>query len=77
MSAISRGGLDSSGVSYIQTDAAINQGNSGGPLLDIYGRVIGINRMIVSPSGGSIGIGFSIPINEAKRIADGLKLTGK
>lgn len=77
VSAISRGGLDSSGVSYIQTDAAINQGNSGGPLLDIYGRVIGINRMIVSPSGGSIGIGFSIPINEAKRIADEIKVNGK
>jgi serine protease Do len=74
---VPRGGLDSSGVSYIQTDAAINQGNSGGPLLDIYGRVIGINRMIVSPSGGSIGIGFSIPINEAKRIADEIKVNGK
>ncbi len=77
VSAISRGGLDSSGVNYIQTDAAINQGNSGGPLLDIYGRVIGINRMIVSPSGGSIGIGFSIPINEAKRIAEEIKINGK
>lgn len=77
VSAISRGGLDSSGVSYIQTDAAINQGNSGGPLLDIYGRVIGINRMIVSPTGGSIGIGFSIPINEAKRIAEEIKINGK
>ncbi len=77
VSAIARGGIDSSGVSYIQTDAAINQGNSGGPLLDIYGRVIGINRMIVSPSGGSIGIGFSIPINEAIRVADEIKVNGK
>ncbi|HMV41275.1 MAG TPA: trypsin-like peptidase domain-containing protein [Leptospiraceae bacterium] len=77
VSGIARGGIDSSGVSYIQTDAAINQGNSGGPLLDIYGRVIGINRMIVSPSGGSIGIGFAIPINEAKRIVEELKTNGK
>lgn len=77
VSGIARGGIDSSGVSYIQTDAAINQGNSGGPLLDIYGRVIGINRMIVSPSGGSIGIGFAIPINEAKRIVEELKINGK
>lgn len=76
VSAISRG-VDDSGVGFIQTDASINQGNSGGPLLDIYGRVIGINRMIVSQSGGSIGIGFAIPINEAKRIADELKLNGK
>ena len=77
VSAIARGGIDSSGVSYIQTDAAINQGNSGGPLLDIYGRVIGINRMIVSPSGGSIGIGFSIPINEATKVAEEIKTNGK
>lgn len=77
VSGIGRGGIDSSGVSYIQTDAAINQGNSGGPLLDIYGRVIGINRMIVSPSGGSIGIGFAIPINEAKNIAEEIKSNGK
>ncbi|MBK8397195.1 MAG: trypsin-like peptidase domain-containing protein [Leptospiraceae bacterium] len=77
VSGIARGGIDSSGVSYIQTDAAINQGNSGGPLLDIYGRVIGINRMIVSPSGGSIGIGFAIPINEAKNIVDEIKTNGK
>jgi serine protease Do len=77
VSAISRGGLDSSGVSYIQTDASINQGNSGGPLLDIYGRVIGINRMIVSPSGGSIGIGFAIPVNEAKKIIEDIRTHGK
>ncbi|MCB1160190.1 MAG: trypsin-like peptidase domain-containing protein [Leptospiraceae bacterium] len=77
VSAVKRGGLDASGVSYIQTDAAINQGNSGGPLLNIYGEVIGINRMIVSPSGGSVGIGFSIPINEAKDIVDQLKTNGK
>jgi serine protease Do len=77
VSAIQRGGLDSSGTSYIQTDTAINQGNSGGPLLNIMGEVIGINRMIVTPSGGSIGIGLSIPINEARKIAEELKEKGR
>lgn len=52
----------------IQTDAAINPGNSGGPLLDSRGRQIGINTMIYSPSGGSVGIGFAVPIEAAKRI---------
>lgn len=51
----------------IQTDAAINSGNSGGPLFDSSGRVIGVNTMIYSPSGGSVGIGFAIPINTVKR----------
>ncbi|EPG68032.1 PDZ domain-containing protein [Leptospira wolffii] len=77
ISKVGRGGIDNSGVHYIQTDAAINQGNSGGPLLDINGRVVGINRMIVSPSGGSIGLGFAIPINEAKAIVEELKSDGK
>jgi len=77
VSAIQRGGLNSSGLSYIQTDAAINQGNSGGPLLNINGEVIGVNSMIASQSGGSVGIGFAIPINEAKRIAEEIKVNGK
>jgi S1-C subfamily serine protease len=64
-------------VGYIQTDAAINQGNSGGPLLNINGEVIGINRMIASQSGGSVGIGFAIPINDAKKIVEELKSNGK
>lgn len=52
----------------IQTDASINPGNSGGPLLDKFGRMIGINSQILSPSGGSVGVGFAIPVNIAKRI---------
>jgi len=52
----------------IQTDAAINPGNSGGPLLDSEGRIIGINTAIISPSGGSVGIGFAVPVDTAKRI---------
>ena len=52
----------------IQTDASINPGNSGGPLLDKYGKMIGINSQILSPAGGSVGVGFAIPVNTAKRI---------
>jgi len=52
----------------IQTDAAINPGNSGGPLLDSKGKIIGINSAIISPTGASVGIGFAIPIQTAKRI---------
>ncbi|MBS0617310.1 MAG: trypsin-like peptidase domain-containing protein [Spirochaetes bacterium] len=61
------------GVSRIQTDASINPGNSGGPLINIRGEVIGINQMIYSQSGGSVGIGFAIPINHAKAIVEKLK----
>src|SRR5215213_7002405 len=52
----------------IQTDASINPGNSGGPLLDSHGRMIGINSQILSPAGGSVGVGFAIPVNIAKRV---------
>jgi putative serine protease PepD len=52
----------------IQTDASINPGNSGGPLLDKYGRMIGINSQILSPAGGSVGVGFAIPVNTARRV---------
>jgi S1-C subfamily serine protease len=52
----------------IQTDAAINPGNSGGPLLDSTGKIIGINSAIISPTGASVGIGFAVPVNTAKRI---------
>jgi S1-C subfamily serine protease len=61
----------------IQTDASINPGNSGGPLLDAQGRMIGINTMIYSPSGGSVGIGFAVPVNTAKRVVAELIEFGK
>lgn len=62
---------------FIQTDAAINSGNSGGPMFNIHGEVIGVNTAIFSPSGTSIGIGFSIPSNTAKVIVEQLEKTGK
>jgi len=61
----------------IQTDASINPGNSGGPLLDTQGRMIGINTMIYSTSGGSVGIGFAVPVNTAKRVVTELIQFGK
>lgn len=60
----------------IQTDAAINPGNSGGPLLNSEGEIIGINSAIISPSGGSVGIGFAIPVNTAKRVVPELIAKG-
>jgi len=62
---------------FIQTDASINPGNSGGALADLDGKVIGVNTAIASPSGGSIGIGFAIPINMAKQAMDQLIAKGK
>ncbi len=62
--------------SFIQTDAAINQGNSGGPLFTQDGKVVGINSNIISPSGGSIGIGFAIPSNTVKSVVAQLEKTG-
>ncbi len=61
---------------FIQTDAAINVGNSGGPLVNIYGRVVGVNTAILSRTGGSVGVGFAIPINMAKNIISQLIKTG-
>jgi serine protease Do len=58
---------------YIQTDASINQGNSGGPMFDLNGNVIGINTMIFSPTGGNVGIGFAIPAEEALPIVQQLQ----
>jgi putative serine protease PepD len=60
----------------IQTDAAINPGNSGGPLLNSEGEMIGINSAIISPSGGSVGIGFAIPVHTAKRVVPELIAKG-
>ncbi|QQS39931.1 MAG: trypsin-like peptidase domain-containing protein [Acidobacteriota bacterium] len=61
----------------IQTDASINSGNSGGPLLDKFGRMIGINSQILSPSGASAGVGFAVPVNTAKRVVPQLLQFGE
>jgi len=62
---------------YIQTDAAINRGNSGGPLVNMRGEVIGINSNILTPTGGNIGIGFAIPSNMAKKVIPQLREKGR
>ncbi len=67
------GGENQNLEGMIQTDASINSGNSGGPLLDSQGNVIGINTAIYGPNGGSVGIGFAMPINRAKRLLEDLK----
>ncbi|HSD91970.1 MAG TPA: Do family serine endopeptidase [Methyloceanibacter sp.] len=62
---------------FLQTDAAINRGNSGGPLFNMDGQVIGVNTAIISPTGGSIGIGFAVPSNTAVQVLDQLKQFGE
>ncbi len=62
---------------FIQTDAAINKGNSGGPLFNLSGEVMGINTAIFSPTGGSVGIGFSVPTNTARNVVDQLVKFGE
>jgi serine protease Do len=62
---------------YIQTDASINQGNSGGPMFDLSGNVIGINTAIYSPTGGNVGIGFAIPAEQAKPVIEALRAGGR
>lgn len=78
---VSAAGRSSLGIeeieNFIQTDAAINQGNSGGPLIDINGKVIGVNTAILSTSGGSVGLGFAIPSNLAVAVKDSIISTGK
>ncbi|MDR3511547.1 MAG: Do family serine endopeptidase [Caulobacteraceae bacterium] len=64
-------------VDYMQIDAPINRGNSGGPTFDVYGRVVGVNTAIFSPSGGSVGIGFDIPADIAQSISQQLIASGK
>jgi Do/DeqQ family serine protease len=78
ISALGRSGLGIEGYEdFIQTDATINPGNSGGALVDIDGRLIGINTAIVGPAGGNVGIGFAIPINMARDVAEQLRRFGK
>ena len=67
----------SSYVDYMQIDAPINRGNSGGPTFDLYGRVVGVNSAIFSPSGGSVGIGFDIPADVAAQVSRQLIANGK
>jgi len=77
VSAISRDIGGGPYVKFIQTDASINRGNSGGPLFNINGEMIGINTAIISQTGGSIGLGFAIPANSAKKIVSQLKDFGR
>ncbi|MFC1815438.1 S1C family serine protease [Thermodesulfobacteriota bacterium] len=80
ISSLSRSIRSESGIlinDVIQTDAAINPGNSGGPLLDSKGKIIGVKSAIISPTGVSVGIGFAIPINTAKRILPELISKGR
>ena len=78
VSALGRSGLGGSSFqNFIQTDASINPGNSGGPLVNLRGELIGINTMILSPSGGNVGIGFAIPSNVATEVMQQLIAHGK
>lgn len=80
VSALARPNLDADTAQYVdflQIDAAINTGNSGGPTFDIYGRVIGVNSAIFSQTGGSVGIGFAIPASIAKSVTDQLMANGR
>jgi serine protease Do len=71
------GGEGGATIDMIQTDAAINPGNSGGPLVNAAGEVIGVNSSIFSPSGGSVGLGFAIPIDRARHVAEDLVRYGE
>jgi Do/DeqQ family serine protease len=78
VSALGRtGGPDGNISDFIQTDAAINRGNSGGALVNIHGEVVGINTWIASESGGNVGLGFAIPINNAKKVIEDFLSYGK
>ncbi len=78
VSALGRSGLGIEGYEdFIQTDASINPGNSGGALVDLNGRLIGINTAILAPGGGNVGIGFAIPINMVKKVVEHLVRFGE
>jgi serine protease Do len=77
VSALSRSLPDETYVPFIQTDVAVNPGNSGGPLFDLKGRVVGVNSQIYSRSGGYMGISFAIPVNVTKSVVEQLKNKGK
>ena len=78
ISALGRTGLGIEGYEdFIQTDAAVNPGNSGGALVGVDGKLVGINAAIVGPSGGNVGIGFAIPVDMARDVADQLARFGK
>ncbi|MCF7913916.1 MAG: Do family serine endopeptidase [Spirochaetaceae bacterium] len=77
VSAKGRSGPQGNISDFIQTDAAINRGNSGGALVNIHGEVVGINTWIAAPTGGSVGLGFSIPINNAKKTIEDFITKGK
>ena len=77
VSAKGRSGPEGNISDFIQTDAAINRGNSGGALVDMYGNVVGMNTWIAAPTGGSVGLGFAIPINNAKGAIDDFVTKGK
>jgi serine protease Do len=77
LSARSRSIGDSSYVDFMQIDAAVNRGNSGGPTFDLEGHVVGINTAIYSPNGGNVGIAFDIPSDTAKAVIEQLKASGK
>jgi serine protease Do len=78
VSAIGRGGLGIEEIEdFIQTDAAVNPGNSGGALVNSRGQLIGINTAILSPNGGNLGIGFAVPVNLARNVMEQISRTGK
>lgn len=77
VSAVARQFGDESPMIYIQSDASVNPGNSGGPLVDVHGHVVGINSFIVTDSGGSEGLSFSVPSNIARTVYDEIRATGR
>ena len=77
ISARGRRAMSDSDVEFLQTDAAVNQGNSGGPLLNVRGEIIGINTAIFSKTGGNVGISFAVPSNTARRTLESVLATGR